>query len=226
MPEAAQKPSRGCFFYGCLTMILITIGVLVGLYFGTRQAVHLAIGRYTATGPAPIPALALSPAEQRALAESLQARAEAATSGRESAPFLLGETELNVLLGQSAKLASFRDQIYLRPASNRLEAHLSLPLDQFQPWKEMLAKLRSRKFAGRYFNGVATLDLAITNGAVNVSIQDLIVNQSRLPDEFTARVRGRNLIPDGGQLSQAPSLVQKIASLTVTNDQVLVEFAR
>ncbi|HEV8541682.1 MAG TPA: hypothetical protein VGR78_04770, partial [Verrucomicrobiae bacterium] len=149
MAERAEQQPKGCFFYGFITVVLVFIGILVGVYFGTRKAVQYTIETYTTNAPASIPALQLSPAEQKRLADSLQTQATTALRGNNPGELVLTENDLNVLIAQSPDLAAYRQQIYLRPEGDQLRAYLSLPLDQFAPWKDFTSRFGSKKWAGR-----------------------------------------------------------------------------
>ena len=223
MPEKIQKQGRGCLFYGVITMILVFIGVAIGVYFGARKAILTAVATYTSPSPAPIPQLRLSDAEKERIARQLALQGRQATQGQGPKELTLGEQELNVLLTQSSDLRSFSNQIYLQPESNRLKAHLSVPLDQFQPWKDL-----SRKIGGdlnnRYLNGTAFLNVGVTNGSLSLSLADLEVNGKTLPEEFTSRVQSQNFAAIANTNAEAQAVLQRVEAITVQDGKVHVKF--
>ena len=222
MADGEAKRGRGCVFYGCLTTALVFIGVILGIYFGTRQAVKYAVTTYTASGPAKVPALPISPAEQDRIFRSLEQRAaEIARSGSTN-PVALGETELNVLISHSPDLRRFKDQIYLKPSGTQIQAHVSVPLDQFSLWKEFLQKLRARSLEGRYFNGIAVLSPSATNGALSLSISDVIVGGKSLPADFTSRLKTFDLAAQARKNPQTETLLKHVQNVEVRNDQLLI----
>ena len=81
MADNAKRQGRGCFFWGTITFVLVLIGVLFGLYFGARKAAHAAIAQYTATAPAQLPKLNLSPADEDRIAKEVAQNAQQAASG-------------------------------------------------------------------------------------------------------------------------------------------------
>lgn len=222
---AAQKQGRGCFFYGTITMILVVIGVLLGVYFGSRKAIQAVVAKYTAPSPVPIPRLAISPAEEERIARSLARTAQQAVQGQGPVELALGEQELNVLLGQSPELKPFRDQIYLQPEGDKLKAQMSVPLDQFQHWKDLGRKIGGN-LTNRYLNGTAFLAVGMTNGTLNLSIADLVVNGETLPSEFVTRVQGQNFAKDATNNAEFLAALQKVENVTVTNGKVQVLFKK
>src|SRR4051812_9643637 len=115
MAERAERQPKGCFFYGFITVVLVFIGIIAGVYFGTRKAVQYAIETYTTNAPAQIPTLQIPPAEQQRVADSLRQRAADALRNGGAHELALDENDLNVIIAQSPDLTAYRKQIYLRP---------------------------------------------------------------------------------------------------------------
>lgn len=206
-------------------MILVVIGVLAGVYFGSRKAIQAVVAKYTASAPVPIPRLTISAADQERIAQELAREGQRAAQGQGAGEMTLGEQELNVLLGQAPDLKPFREQIYLQPEGDKLKAQMSLPLDQFQHWKDLGRRIGSN-MTNRYLNGTAFLDVGVTNGQLSLSISDLVVNGESLPTDFTSRVQGQNFGKDATNNAQFQAALQKVESITVTNGKVRVEFKK
>lgn len=218
------EKNRGCFFYGFLTAALVFIGVVVGLYFGTRKAIKTAVANYTSTSATPIPQLNLPAAEQNRIADSIEKSAEAAMKSGEGGSISLDETELNVLLAQSPDLKSISQHMYVRPTGTNLEAQVSLPLDEFKSWQQLAAKL-GPSLKGRYLNGTATLEVASTNHEVEIHLKGLMVNGKSLPESFINKVQVQNLASDANQNPNFRSVIQQIESIRTESNKVVVQFA-
>ena len=221
MPEV-QKRGRGCLFYGCLSFILIFLGVILGVYFGTRQAVKYAVQSFTTNSSGVVPQLTLSRAEELAITSNLQKRASLAMQPGNPEPLALGEKELNVLLRQSDFLRRYTNQIYLQPSGTQLQALVSIPLDQFQLWKDLTKRLFAKDLEGRYFNGLAILEPGITNGKLSLRIEDLIVNGKSLPADFTERLKAFDLTVGATNEVQLQSLAGQVQQVQVRDGQVLL----
>ena len=225
MPEKVGKQGRGCLFYGVITGILVLIGVAVGIYFGARKAILTAVANYTSPSPAPIPQLRISDADKERIARQLAMQARQATQGQGPQELALGEQELNVLLTQSPDLRSYSHQIYLQPEGDKLKAHLSVPLDQFQHWKDLARKIGG-DLNNRYLNGTALLNLGVTNGALSLSLAGFEVNGKSLPEDFTTRVQSQNFAAAANTNPEVQAVLQRVEGIAVKDGKVYVQFKR
>lgn len=223
MADDVKPRSRGCFFYGAITFVLVLIGVMFGLYFGARKAAHAAVAKYTATSPMQLPRLNLTEADQGRIAEELARTAQRA-AGTPGGKVALTEEQLNVLLGQSPQVKPFREHLYLQPEGDKLKAQMSLPLDQFEEWKTFTRKIGGGGLTNRYLNGTAFLDLSVTNGALQMSITNLVVNNETLPDKFTSRLKSQNFAQNANNNPELQAALQKVQNIAVKDGQVIVEF--
>lgn len=221
MATENTRRGRGCFFYGFVTFVLIFLGVIIGGYFGTKQAIRNVVKNYTGTNPVPVTTLQLSPSEKKAMADSISNRAQAAI--KESSTLALDQTELNVLLGQNAAVKQLTNQVFLRMESNQIRGELSLRLDQFESWQK-LAKGFGDDLTGRYLNGTAILQPSITNGQLAVHLQELTVNSNALPESFTGKIRAANLAQEANSNADFRDVLGKISSIEVKDGKLLIDF--
>jgi hypothetical protein len=224
MPDNPSGKSRGCFFYGCLTGILVFFGVVIGLYFGIRQAVRILNRDYTASAPAPVPQLQILEAEKQRIAQSIRDQADAAAKNTTPPPLTLNETELNVLLAQSPELKSYVKQIYLKPEDNTLKAQVSIPLDQFNFWKAASKRMWLPELRNRYLNGLATFDVASSNGQVTLFLKDMLVNGKSLPKTFIDKVKTENLARNASQDPKVQPALNRVQNIEVKDSKVIVHF--
>jgi hypothetical protein len=223
--ENTPKKGRGCFFYGAITLALVFIGVVAGIYFGIRKGFLTGVETYTAPAPAPIPRLQISPQEQERLARNLAAQAEQATRPGGPEELALTEQELNVLLNQWPAMGPFSEQIYLRPEGDKLKAQVSVPLDQFELWNSITRKLWTSP-GKRYLNGIASFNVGITNGALTLSLADFEANGKNLPEEFIKRAQNQNLASAINTNAQTQQFLQRVEAISVQDGKVRVRFRR
>ena len=62
MTDQTPKPRRGCFFYGCLSSVVLLLILLGGLLIGLHYVKQL-VNRYTDTKPMELPTVQMSQAE-------------------------------------------------------------------------------------------------------------------------------------------------------------------
>ena len=55
MSEPVGKPKRGCVFYGCLTLLILSVVGGLTAYFGIRYALKTFVSRYTEEKPSSLP---------------------------------------------------------------------------------------------------------------------------------------------------------------------------
>ena len=76
MTEQPPKPRRGCFFYGCLTglvlMVLLAVGGLVAVHYA-KKAISGLVNQYTDTKPMTLPTVPMAPADAVKLQKRWQA---------------------------------------------------------------------------------------------------------------------------------------------------------
>src|SRR5947208_9698379 len=60
---AEAKKGRGCFFYGCITLIVLVILAIAGIFFGIRFGIKFVRDHYTSTKPIAVEPANLSAAE-------------------------------------------------------------------------------------------------------------------------------------------------------------------
>lgn len=215
-----QRPGKGCFFYGCLTFIILVIAVAVGTYFGTRKALKMAVDTYLDTKPATLPSVRMSATERKALVAEVTRTVEASAAGRSTEPVELPPEELNVLLREIGTLGPAAEQVYFRVETNQLKADVSIALDQFEAWRQLGKKLMISNLSGRYLNGTAFLNAQVTNGVLNLKVTDLHAKGQPLPGTFMSTLQTENLASGAGKNAQAQKILGAVDRLETREDKV------
>jgi len=183
LPEPPQK-RRGCFFYGCLTTLALVLAFAVTGFFVVRKIVNKvnqAMLEYTQTTPATLPKVDTPGSELKQLQKRLDDFGTALEAQSNTAPLVLTDREVNALLQQTpqAKDLNLEDHLYLTFASNEILAQVSLPMSNYN------AGISFLHTAGRYFNGVATLDASFTNSELKIKVRSVeTADNKSLPPEF------------------------------------------
>src|SRR4051812_37881962 len=99
-PKSPKEP-RGCFFYGCMTLIVLAVLMLIiiaiGGYFGYR-AYSRFVEQYTSPTPMKLAQVEMSEDDRKALRERFDAFKKALDQGEDAEPLVLNSDELNVLV--------------------------------------------------------------------------------------------------------------------------------
>ena len=147
VPEPKPK-GRGCFFYGCLTLVILLLAAMVAGYFAVRAAVNAFVAHYTDAEPMELPETVLTPAESEALDQRLAAFKDGVENPDAVPALVLDAREINALLGRHPEL---KGKVHLSLEDDQVKGKLSLPLGAFK------APIIGRWLRGRSLNGSATL---------------------------------------------------------------------
>jgi hypothetical protein len=216
MTTPEKKSGPGCFFYGCLTSILLVILVAVGGYLGVKWWVNHQLIPLTDPQPMELPQVEFTPEEARAARLQVDAFAKAIEAGKPAPPLVLDERALNLLIASVPELEPIRNHIYLSIRSNRIQGAISLPLEKIPvPFLQ--------KFKGRYLNGAAGLNVSLTNGFFSVTLQSLELKGKSVPEQAMAQLRQQNLAKDFYKNQEGMQTLQKLRSITVEDGRLVIK---
>ncbi|MGV3771479.1 MAG: hypothetical protein ACO1QB_01160 [Verrucomicrobiales bacterium] len=205
----SNQNKKGCLFYGCLTFSLIAIAVVVGTYFGMRKVMRT----YTAEKPVQLPQSNFSHSEYQTLVTRLE---NFYTNRQEDATIELTADEINGLLAHTPDLKNIGQRFYFQIESNKVKAQVSFSLGD----------LGATQFKDRYINGVADINLKVTNGVVVAHATNFNINGNPMPDSLSAALQTQNL---AGDLNKDPKMQQTLAQverLEVKDGKVILELKK
>jgi hypothetical protein len=210
--ESNPPKRRGCFFYGCLSLVVIALlAVVAGIvgFFVVKNTAARWINEYTETTPALVEQLEYPKARMDALNARLAAFKDALDQGRAETELVLTADDLNALIATSPE---WRGKVFVRIDDDTITGDVSILLSDIGPLK----------LKGRYLNGTATLKLALENARLDVRVQGVKVRGKALPAMILARLKKENL---AAQIQNDPKVAADIArfeSIQVTNSQVIL----
>jgi hypothetical protein len=173
-PQA--KKGRGCFFYGCITLMVFAIVVIVSVLLGVRYAYKYARDHLTTTKPLALPPVALSPADGARVTQRVDDFKKALRTGTATAPLELNSDELDYVVRNSSG-NGLNDNIHLTIADGAVHAQLSVPLDMHGP-----------AFFGRFLNGEADVPISLKDGALSFRFDNVKVNGQPPPSWLLSRI--------------------------------------
>jgi hypothetical protein len=210
--EPVKKP-RGCFFYGCVTAICLSLVflVVVGLlaYTGYRYYTRM-IEQYTSTSPMELPKVDLPPEQVEALNARVDAFKKALDTGKDAEPLVLTADEINVLI---AKNPAFKDRVHVEIPGDEIQGQISMPLGQ----------IGLPGLAGRYLNGKASFHVLLTDGQLFVTLRSLEVNGKALPEDVLKSFRKQNLAADFANDPDNAKAIQKLESIEVKDGKLIIK---
>ncbi|MGD0536977.1 MAG: hypothetical protein ABSC03_04955 [Verrucomicrobiota bacterium] len=215
MSEQQVKQGRGCFFYGCLTAVILALLVVVAGVIGVRYLlgkVNQFVAQYTETQPMVLPKAQFTAEEAAAVQAQFKSFGDALAKGLTNAPLELDTKGINCLIASSPDFREFKDKVYVTLEGDQVKGQISLPLD----------KVPLIKGKGRFLNGGATLRVSLQNGALVVTPQDLVVKGQPVPEAFMTQLRGQNLAESATQNPQVADTMRKLESILVKDGRLTI----
>lgn len=209
--ESNPPKQRGCFFYGCLSLAVLGLLVLVlGVvgYFVVKSTVTRWTNDYTETTPALVEKVEYPRAKMDALRAQLAAFKDALDKGTNQIELVLTADDLNALISQEKEI---QGKLFVR-IDDRIKGELSLPLEDMGPLK----------LKGRYLNGSVTFKVALANGALDVRLDDVTVKGKPLPGMLSSEFKKQNFAQNFQNDPQTATNIAKFESVQITNGTVIL----
>jgi len=207
--EAPVK-KRGCFFYGCITaIVLAVVGALViglGTYFGARYLINKAMP-YTDDAPTPLPPVEMAEADRASVRERFQAFRSAIDTDTPTEPLVLTADEINALIEENEEM---KGRVHVDLEGDKIRGQVSIPLDAVPGFK------------GRYLNGVGVLKVGLFNGVLVVTADSLEVKGKPVPEEFMTSLRQRNLAESATRDPDNAEQIRKLESVEVKDGKLII----
>ena len=213
MTDAPPSKGRGCFFYGCITAIVLFVVGSISIYLGVRYAIRSAIDEFTESSPITLPKVQISTADLAALEERVATFQKTLKDKKTGEPLVLTGNEINALIAEDSAFKNLRGKLYVTIEGDQIKGKISIPL----------RSLGFSSLEGRYLNGSAALKASLIQGVLVVNIQSLLVKGRDLPPNVLTQIRGSNLAQ---QFSQDPKNSQSIAnfeSITVEAGKLILK---
>jgi hypothetical protein len=214
VPPLPQQPARskrhGCFFYGCITALVLVVLLAVGGYFGGRYFINKMVADYTQAAPATLPKSEIPADEMSRLKLRIQAFSDAPEKGQPGS-ITLNEKELNALLASGDN--DLKNRIYIGIDGDELKGQVSIPLNNFD-----LSIARDR-----YLNGNARLKVSLNNDVLMVHMQSLEIAGQPIPDYIMQALRKENIAKDVYKNEKTAEILRKIESITVKDNLITVK---
>jgi hypothetical protein len=218
VPNPPKK--HGCFFYGCLTLVVLAVLLGIAGFFTVRYAlgkVNAFVQQYTDTRPAVLPKVEIDPADYEKLTQRVDQFKAAADGGKGEATLTLTAQDLNGLIANNADLAQLKGRLYVAIDGDQVKGQVSVPL------AELAGVPGLSGLQGRYLNGSAALKVALSDGLLDVHIISLDVNGAPLPEQFLAALRGENLAKDATRDPKTAEALRRLESLEVKDGAVILK---
>jgi hypothetical protein len=210
-PPPPERKRRGCLYScGCATiaLVLLFIGLAVAAYFGFLYAVN----SVSSDQPIPLPEATMAPEAQQDLNARLGAFQAALNGAAPPTSLELTSDELNTLLRTHPKAQPFGQWLYVTIEGDKISSQVSVPGDE----------LGLPGTAGRYFNGVADLDISLTGGRLAVFLNGLTLNGTVLPESALQGISSRNLAEQVNDDADIRQRLQQLDTIAVRDGRLII----
>ena len=220
-PPPVPKKAHGCFFYGCITSIILLLVLILGAWLGVHLMIKKGqqiVAEYTDTAPAQLPKSELSDAQTKNLKARVEAFSKAVDAHSNTPPLVLTGPELNALIASNAGTNGASNAVYVTLDGDTIKGQVSLPLDVM----DQVPVLRPFHLKGRYLNGACTMQAGVTNGTLGVYIKTLEVKGKPLPQQFMTPLTQQNWADSYNQNPNNGPAFDKYESITVKDSTMIV----
>lgn len=211
-PDGAPPKKRGCFFYGCLTLLILVALAALVVFLSYRYVVGT-VDSFTDTKPTPIETTEATPAELDAIRQRAERFGKALERQENAEEFVITAHEINALISNSPEYHEAKGKLFVLIEGGRIKGKVSIPLT------EDIGPIKTK---GRYLNGVATFRVALTNGTPLLNIDNLEVKGKPLPSVILNELKKKNMAEDISKDPQAANNLAKIDTFTVKDDQIII----
>src|SRR5215212_3084330 len=208
---AEAKKGRGCFFYGCITLMILAIVAVVAILLGVRFGVKYLQSNFTSTKPVAVAPVSLSPTQGERVTQRVEDFKKALRAGTATNALELTGDELDYIV-RTSSTNGLQDNVHLTITNNQIHAEMSLPLDMYGP-----------NFFGRFFNGEATVGVSQQNGIINIQLLNPKVNGQPVPAWLRSRIP--QTIPWDPQQQQSnpnAGAITNIGKIEIADDKLVL----
>ena len=211
MTDPAVKSRRGCFFYGCITCLVLLALMLGALLVGLHY-VRKMVNQFTDSQPMELPTVQMSQAEMDQVKQRFEAFETAIREQRPAEPLILAADDINALIANGPQQQDLKGKLYVSLQGDQVKGEVSVPLRE----------IGLGIFKGRYLNGSATFNLSFTNGVLSVTPQTILVKGKPVPETFMQEFRKQNLAAALANEPKAAAVLQGLEQVQVRDDKLVV----
>lgn len=179
-PQEEPAKSRGCFFWGCITAVVLVVLAGVGVGIATHSMLKYARS-FTSEEPAKILVYQPAEGEYEAVKAKIKDFVDAVEGGTSGVELVLTGDDINAMIASDEDLAEVKGKAYVKIEGDKIAVDVSIPLDGIPG------------FSGRYLNGSAAIKAFMESGLLFVGLDRIEVNGESLPEGVMGQLRGENL---------------------------------
>jgi hypothetical protein len=209
-PQQPQRPKHGCFFYGCITVIVLLVLIAIAGFLAVRWGLNKLqqyVNEYTETVPVAFPKSPLTDEDRQKLYDRWKAFTDAVESGDKAETIELTADEINALIERDPEM---RGRFHVTIDGSKIGGAISIPLDALG-------------FRGRFLNGSATATVSLVGGRLAVYLDQVTVKEKPVPEHFMTELRKQNIAKDFTNNPDNARKIEKLESIEVKDGKLIVK---
>lgn len=206
--DVEPRRGRGCFFWGCLTLVIVFLTLLIGVVLAAYLTLRHYVKQYTADAPLNIAVVELSDEEMQALEARFEAFDASMKEGGQQLDLEVSAKELNALISQDPDLKGLT---FVRIGDGKIGGDVSIPMDELPAGR------------GRYLNAAVDFNVSMDRGVLVVTLADAEVNGVPLPPPILQGLSRKNLARDAYKGRGNAEVLRKFESLEIVGDKILLK---
>jgi hypothetical protein len=207
---AEQQPikrRRGCLFYGCLTSSILALVIITAPIL-----IYLKILNMFDTKPTALPTLDMSDADMQQIRQRVDAFRNDIRSAHPTQPLSLSANEINALIATDPNLKALKGKVYVDIEDSQVKGQVSVPTSD----------VGLGFFKHRYINGSGAFNIALTNGTLFLSLQNLAIKGRPIPERYMQQVRAQNLAQSINDDPKSSAGLNKLKSIEVKDGKIVI----
>jgi len=219
-PASQPAKRRGCFFYGCITVLVLMLLVGIAGFFAVRYGLNkfnAFVEQYTETTPMTLPIVQMPPTDYQLLDKRATAFADLVKARKASPPLVLTGEEINALIANNPAWKSMKGRVYVTIEGDQIKGKVSIPMDDLAQ-APGLSRLK-----GRYLNGSAAFKVSLANGVVVVTLQSLEAKGQSPPPPIMAQLQTVNFAQNAAQDPKTQEMIGRFESIEVKDGKITIK---
>ena len=219
-PASEEAKRRGCFFYGCITVLIVMVLVGIAFFFAVRYGLNKIasiVEQYTETTPMTLPPVQISPTDYEQLDKRVTAFADAVNARKATLPLVLTGGDINALIANNPAWKALKGKVYVTIEGDQIKGKVSIPMDDLAQ-VPLLSRLK-----GRYLNGSAAFKAALANGVLVVTLQSLEAKGQSPSPQVMAQLKSVNFAQNSAQDPKTQEMIGRFESIEVKDGKITIK---
>jgi hypothetical protein len=208
-PQGAQQKKRGCLFYGCITVIVLALGIVLATWLFFSQVVRPFFGQYASEQTVALAPSAVTPDLIATVETRVRTFAESIAAHRPTEPLVLDEADLNALLAHLPQIAPIAQYLRVSIEDDRLRGEFALPLNGLG-------------YADKFLNLSGTFRASLEYGLLSLTAESATVNGEPLSESVVAELQRQNLAADLLRNPEVAKVLRELKAIEVSGGRVIV----